>query len=135
MPINSLSVGRDCTIDLYDPNSGGVIAFAVVTSFDAKQHSSGLKSKGLDGTPRFGVEPEGWGGKIMMDRGNSNTDQLIAILEAAYYAGQNIGAQTITQTIQEADGTITQWRYTGVCIALDDHGNWQNGKFISQSVS
>jgi hypothetical protein len=135
MPLNSLSVGRDTTIVLNDPNSGGVPAVAHVTSFDTKQDHTKLKSKGLDGVVRHAVEPDGWSGKIALDRANPNLDKLFAILETAYYAGTNVLPQTITQTIQEDDGTVTQWQYTGCAIGYDEAGAWQNGKFISQSVS
>ena len=60
MPLNSLSVGRDTTIVLNDPNSGGVPNILYVTTFDTKQDNTRLKSKGLDGTVRHAVEPEGW---------------------------------------------------------------------------
>jgi hypothetical protein len=134
MPLNSLSVGRDTTIVLNDPNSGGVPNILYVTAFDARPDHSKLKSNGLDGTVRHAVEPQGWSGKIMLDRGNQNLDILFDILETAYYSGTNIVAQTITQTIQEADGTVTQWQYLGCAISYDEHGSWQNGKFISQSI-
>ena len=137
MPLNSLSVGRDTTIVLNDPNSGavgGVPNLLYVTTFDTKQDNTKLKSKGLDGTVRHAVEPEGWSGKIMLDRGNQNLDILFGILEDAYYAGTNVLPQTITQTIQEADGSVTQWQYIGCAISYDEPGNWANGKFIAQSV-
>jgi len=135
MPLNSINVGRDTTIVMNDPTSGGVPAIAYVTSFDTKQDHTRLKSKGLDGTVRNAVEPEGWSGKIMLDRANPNLDRLFAILENAYYAGLNVQPQTITQTIQESDGTISQWQFVGCAIAYDEAGSWSNGKFISQSVS
>lgn len=135
MPLNSINVGRDTTIVMNDPTAGGVPAIAYVTSFDTKQDHTRLKSKGLDGTVRNAVEPEGWSGKITLDRANQNLDKLFAILEAAYYNGTNVQPQTITQTIQESDGTITQWQYVGCAIGYDEAGSWANGKFISQSVS
>jgi hypothetical protein len=134
MPLNSINVGRDTTIVISDPTSGGNPAIAYVLSFDTKQDHTRLKSKGLDGTVRNAVEPEGWSGKIMLDRANQNLDVLFTILENAYYSGTNILPQTITQTIQESDGTISQWQFVGCAISYDEAGDWQNGKFISQSI-
>src|SRR6202035_5102712 len=134
MPANNLSVGRDTTIVMFDPNTGGGPDILYVTSFDTKQDNTRLKSKGLDGTVRHAVEPEGWSGKIMLDRGNQNLDKLFAILEDNYYNCTNILPQTITQRIQEADARITQWQYVGCAISYDEPGNWANGKFISQAV-
>lgn len=135
MPINNINVGRDCTITVFDPTTNVVVTLAIITSFDAKQDVTKLKSKGLDGTVRVAVEPETWSGKIMLDRANPNCDKLFNILEAAYFAGTNIQAVTITQTIAEADTTITQWRFSGAALCLEDSGNWANGKFIAQSIS
>lgn len=135
MPLNNLSVGRDCTIDVFDPQSGGVVALPIVTSFDAKEDHIKLKSNALNGQLQHAVQPDGWSGKIMMDRAGPQVDILFSILETAYYSGQNVRPQIITQTIKENDGTITQWRFSGVALAYDDAGNWSNGKFISQSIS
>lgn len=135
MPSNGIAVGRDTTIVLYDPNSGGVPDIAYVTSFEAKQDSSKLKHKALDGVVKHGVEYDGWSGKIMLDRGNANLDKMQAKLEAAYYSGTNILSMTITQTIDEPDGGITQWQYPGVAITYDEAGSWSNGKFIGQTLS
>ncbi len=135
MPISGLSVGRDVTLDVFDPNTGGIVSFAVITSFDTKQDTTDLKAKGLDGTVRHGTEYDGWSGSIMLDRQNAIADAFFAFLEAMYYSGQNIQAQSITQTIQEADGSVTQWSFIGLALKLDDAGNWQNGKFVSQKIS
>lgn len=134
MPLTNLSVGRDTTIVLNDPNSGGVPNILYVTSYEAKQDHIKLKSSAMDGTVRHGVIPDGWSGRIMLDRGNQNVDVLFGILENAYYNGNNILPQTITQTIDEADGTITQWQYVGCAISYDEPGTWQNGKYISQTI-
>jgi hypothetical protein len=135
MPISRLNVGRDNTIDLFDPNTGGIVSFGVITSFDAKQDTTDLKSKGMDGITRHGTEYDGWSGSIGIDRANANVDAFFAALEAAYFSGQNINSQTITQTIQEANGGVSQYRYIGVALKLDDAGNWQNGKFLGQKIS
>ena len=135
MPLSRLSVGRDCTIDLTDPNTGGIVSLAVVTSFDAKMDGTQLKSKALDGVVRHATEYDGWSGSINLDRKNPNLDAFFAVLEGLYYSGQNVAPQTITQTVQESDGSISQYRYTGVALDYQDAGNWQNGKFVAQKLS
>ena len=135
MPINGLSVGRDNTIDIYDPNVKAVVSFAVIKSFSAKPITTKLDSKGMDGRNYFGSEPNGWDLKMTLDRASNVADLFFAALEEAYFSGQNIQSQTITQNILEADGSYTEFRYTGVDIVLDDAGDWQNGKYIGQSLS
>ncbi len=134
MPINSLSVGRDCTVTLYDPISAGIVTVNL-TSFDAKQEGTMMKSKRLDGHVQFGFEPEGWSGSFMIDRNGPSIDILFDILERAYYAGRNIAAQVINEIIQEPDGTVTQWRFSGVALKYDDAGPWKGSDFIKQKIS
>lgn len=135
MPITGLNVGRDCTFQVYDPNTGGIIDFANITMFDAKPDVTDLKHKALDGLVLHGNQPDSWSGSFTLDRASSAADQFISLLETAYYNGQNIDNGTITQTIQEANGSITQWRFTNVSLKMDDAGSWANDKFISQKFS
>lgn len=135
MPLNSLSVGRDCTVNVFDPNAGGIVTIANITQFDAKPVVVQLKSKGLNGIVVHAVEPDGWAGSLMVDRNGPNIDRWFALLEANYYAGINIQSQTITQTMQEASGLISQYRFIGVAFTYSDAGVWVNGKQVSQSLN
>lgn len=134
MPLNSLSVGRDTTVNLFDPNAGGVVTIKNITQFEAKPVNISLKSKGMNGIVIQATEPDGWTGSFAIDRYGANVDRLFALLENNYYSGLNIQSQTITQTIQEADGTISQYRYIGVALVYTEAGQWANGKQVSQKV-
>ena len=135
MPLSSLSVGRDTTLQIYDPNAGGIVTLTKITEFESKPDTVKLKSKGLDGIVIHAVEPDGWSGTITVDRMDPNVDRLFGLLESNYYAGINIQNQTITQTVKEADGTYTQYIYAGVALNLDDAGMWSNGKQVTQKLS
>jgi len=134
MPLNSLSVGRDCTVQVFDPNAGGVVTLKNITAFEAKPTTIQLKSKGLNGIVIHATEPDGWSGSFMIDRNGANVDRLFALLEANYYNGINIQSQTITETIQEADGTISQYQFIGVALTYSEAGQWTNGKQVSQKI-
>lgn len=134
MPLNNLSVGRDCTVNLFDPNAGGVVTINNVTQFEAKPTTIQLKSKGLNGIVIHATEPDGWTGSFMVDRNGANVDRLFALLEQNYYAGINIVSQTITQTIQEADTSLSQYRFIGVALVYSEAGVWVNGKQVSQKI-
>lgn len=134
MPLNSLSVGRDCTVNVFDPTANGVVTIKNVTQFEAKPTNIQLKSKSLNGVVINATEPDGWAGSFMIDRVSANVDRLFALLETNYYAGINIQPQTITQTIQEADGTISQYRFIGVALNYSESGQWTNGKQVSQKI-
>lgn len=135
MPIGRLSVGRDNQIDIFFPILGGSAPISVITKFDAKPETTELKSKGMDGIVRHGVEPDGWQISIELDRANDTLDTLFALIEDAYYRGVNIDNATVIQTVQEADGSVSQYRYTDVAFKFDDAGSWSNGKHVSQKLT
>lgn len=135
MTINTFSVGKDCTIDLYDPMVGGVVAFAIVTSFDAKAITTKLRSKGMDGYNRFGTEYDGWDLSINIDRANPAADNFFAVREANYHAGVPMLPMTLTQTIQEADGSVSVFRYEGLDLEFPDAGVYKNGSMITQKIT
>src|ERR1017187_6489503 len=116
MPLNSLSVGRDTTVQVFDLNAGGIVTLKNITAFEAKPTTIQLKSKGLNGIVVHPTEPDGWSGSFMIDRNGANVDRLFALLEQNYYAGINILSQTITQTIQESDQSISQYQFIGVAL-------------------
>lgn len=133
MPVNGFTIGRDVAVDINMPQ--GPVRFSNVTGFEAKPMQSGIESKGLDGTDRFGTIPGGWQGSIDIDRANANVDIVFDQLEVLYYSGQNVPAGSITETITEPDGSITQWRYIGVAWTYEEHGSFQGDQKVSQKAS
>lgn len=134
MPQQDFSVGRDIqSVTINTPF--GILAPSLVTDFSAKPEVSKKKSKGLtDGLVRTIVMQEGYNGTIELDRKNQAVDRFFAQLEAAYYAGQNIGYSTIMQTIQEKDGTISQFQFVGVVLVLEDAGHWKTDELVHMKL-
>lgn len=134
MPVNNFTVGRDISLVLSTP-TGQLAISAGITDFSADPMYTELKSKPLGGIPQFGLIPDGWKGSIKLDRLNPLVDNYFAQLEAAYFNGINQLAGIIYETIAEPDGSITQWRYTGVIIKLDKAGDFSGDKKVEQSIS
>lgn len=134
MPMNNFSLGRDVSLDIAASN-GQIVSFNLVTSFDKKQMTNKIKIKGIDGVTRYLEVPDGWEGSIDVTRGDRRLDDYVDQLEADYYAGKNVQAQSITETISEPDGTISQWRYEGVMFRLDDGGKFEGDKEVKQKLS
>jgi hypothetical protein len=42
---------------------------------------------------------------------------------------------TITETITEASGSVTQWRYNGVALKYAEAGSWKGDAKVSQRIS
>lgn len=138
MPVNTsfgtLNIGKDVVLDITLPDNS-VLSVDITTGFTCKQNTRALDSKGLDGINRVADIPDTWSGDFMIDRASSNVDDYFAALEAGYYSGATVNAVRITQTIQEADGTVSQYRFDGVALNLNDAGNWQGDNYVKQQIA
>ena len=122
MPMNGQTVGRDVSLDLMTSRGLLAVPAQAITDFSSQPTPSATPSKGRDGIPRHAVLPDGWSGVLSIDRMGSQVDDYWAQLEADFYAGVNIQSGTITETIQEPNGGVSQYRYTGVMFDYKDAG-------------
>lgn len=114
------SVGKDVTLDITGPQ--GPLRFTIMTGFDSKPSYKSLDSKGMDGLDRYDDLPAGWSGSFSLDRSDSTIDDFFAQKEANFYSGLSSTPITITETIMEISGAVSQYRYTGVALTLQDAG-------------
>lgn len=133
MPVNGFSVGRDVSLDLI--GASGPLRFNLITGFQSKPDITDSKIKGLDGITRHVRFPDGWSGSFSIERQDSTVDDYFAQLEANYYAGLNEQPVTITETITEVSGAVTQYRYMNCLLKLDDAGSWEGDKSVKQKIS
>lgn len=122
--VGDLSIGKDIAIDIVRPN-GQILRLGNVTAFDRKPITKQVNSDGIDGVPRKGVIPGGWKLKLDVDREGPDADNWWAAYEDDYFNNVPVENVTITETISEPDGTISQFRYMGVALHFSDAGNWK----------
>lgn len=124
MPVNDFNVGKDVSLDI--DNGDGPVTFTLVTGFNARQDTVDIKEKGIDGIPRHLTLPDGWSGQFQITRQKDDVDQFFQNLEDQYYAegDTNMPTMTINQTIAEPNGNVSQYRYEGVQVKLEDAGEW-----------
>lgn len=134
MPVNNMSIGKDVSVVIITSTGSLNIPAAAVTKFDSQPITDNENRMGMDGVTRALVVPTGWKGSFDVDRMNSSVEDWWAQLEAAYFAGQNIASGTITETISNPDGSISQYRYTGVMFDLNDLGSREPSKVIKQKL-
>lgn len=132
MPINGLSVGRDIVLNF--TNSSGSITTNRIKMFSAKQKTSNRETAALDGINRHINIPMGWEGNFEMERTSSVIDNYFANVEQIYYSGQNIPTISITETITNPDGSISQFQYIGVVMTLESSGDWKADEYVTQKV-
>lgn len=138
MPVNTgfgtMSIGKDVVLDITLPNNQ-VLQVSYITAFTSKQNTKELDSKGLDGINRLASLPDTWSGDFSVDRANSALDDYFAQVEAGYFNGSILNTVRITETIQEANGVITQYRFDGVSLSYTDAGNYQGDAYVKQKIT
>lgn len=134
MPANNFTIGKDISLTIV--TTSGILALPITTtSFDSKPQYNKVRGVCLDGVNRGFNAPTGWDLTFTLDRSSSVVDDFFAQQEAGYYAGQNTLTGSISETIQEANGSVSQYRYTGVILALDDAGKFSGDAKVSQTIS
>lgn len=132
MPINNLSVGRDLTFTVVGPT--GNLTLGGVTDYNPKPKFKQLEHKDIDGTISNAAIPDGWDISINIDRQDPTVDNFFVALEASYFAGTNILAGTISENIQEADGSVSKYQYTGVSLTYENAGAWKGDALVPISL-
>lgn len=133
MPQNGYSIGRDITLNV--TTADGPLPITGITSFKSKQETTEETVKQIDGTVDRLRFIEGWTGTFMVERKDATIDQYFCQIEADYFAGVQEGEVTITETITEVNGSISQFRYRKVLLKLDDAGAWEGDKSVKRTVS
>lgn len=133
MPLNGLSSGIDHKLTFTDAN--GVQNFTIIENFTSKEDATTDKLVAMDGTVRHPKFHQGWSGSFVLERNSNFMDNYIAAQEAAYYQGLDQINLTITETITENNGTVSQYQYLQVVIYLEDAGNWSGTEIVKQSAS
>lgn len=132
MPVNNYSVGRDLVLDVVTPT--GPFRISKITGFSSRPIYDERKVRGMDGVTDHLTLPDCWEGDFEVERQNAEVDKFFATLESDYFAGQNIANMTITETITEASGAISQFRYENVQLTLKNAGEWKGDDTVKQSI-
>lgn len=127
------SIGRDTTLTIV--SATGPLRPAILTNFMSKQETADLKSTPLNGEPINNTIPQGWSGSFEFDRANSVIDDYFVAQEDGYYAGLKADQVTITETIREVNGGVSQYQYTNVTMKLEDTGSRKADERQVQKVS
>jgi hypothetical protein len=134
MAENDFNIGRDAVLTILvggQPLGPGL----KLTNFEAKQVTTKLTSKPINGANKFREIPEGWEGTCDWDRLSPILDDFFANQEAGHYAGQLPPEIAITQRIQELNGAISRYRFTGCSLKYDDAGTYKSDDKVMQKMS
>lgn len=134
MPANGFTVGKDVSIVIVTP-SGDFTLPITTKSFDKKPSYNTQIGVYIGGEALGFNAPTGWNLTFQVDRSSSLVDDFFAAQEAGYFAGHDQLTGTITETITEVNGSVSQFRYTKVILKLDDAGNYVGDAKVNQTIS
>lgn len=134
MSMGQFDTGRQATVQIVS-SDGGLLKPEILTEFSFKQDVNAITSRPLNGTKRTENLPDGWSGSFSYDRKGPTLDNYFVQQEADYVAGDRGADVYINQTIKEVDGSISQFRFTGVTLTQDDGGTYKQDDKVMQRVS
>ncbi len=123
MPINGQSVGKDFRIDILYGGRALNISGNAITRFAPKPINEVEKRRPIDGKSRFAVHNQDWTIDVELDRLDSGIDDFWASMEEAYHNGVTTLSGTVTETILEPDGGVSEFRYEGCVFNVTDIGD------------
>lgn len=133
MPIGSLNVGRDVTVNISYNNRN--IVWSNVLSFEAREVMHEVLSQSLNGIVYPVNIPAYWEGAIELDRADSSVDDFFSTYEATYFSGATVPDAIIIETITNPDGSTSQFTYSGVMFRLDQAGEFRENDLVKMRIS
>lgn len=133
MPQLGYSLGRDVAVDINTPT--GRLRIPKVTKFNSKPQLTTNKITALNGITDTLQSPAGWEGSFDAERMDGTLDDFWAQWEENYFNGVDQQNGSITETIQESNGTVSVYRYENVSFHLTDPGNKEGDKTIKQTLA
>ncbi|WP_426102905.1 hypothetical protein [Pseudomonas sp. PSPC3-3] len=133
MPINGFTMGKDVSIDINTSN--GPLRLPAVTKFTSEPVLGNISVTTLNGVTEEAPFPKNWKGTVSIERRDSTADDYQAQWEADYFGGVTRAASTITETIQESNGSFSTYRYTSVQLQLSKAGDKAGDKTVEQDFN
>ena len=132
MALTAFSIGRDTQIVVIGPH--GRVDFTHVTSFESRQITTPVRVSRLDGTHLGAEIPKGWEGHFEVERGTSNLDDFIAVIEQDFYDGSGTASGTMYQYVTETDSSVSTYQFDGVVFKLVSAGAWKGDASVKQKL-
>lgn len=131
-------LGKEVTMDLELDTIGSLATVGLIKNFSVRQRSNlkVVKPVNNGGVPQARTSEEGWDLEFTITRQNGVLDKLAQLLQDTFYAGKTQLYATFTETIQNQDGTIDQFKYPHSVVWVPNHlSNVQQDEEIDQTLS
>jgi hypothetical protein len=132
MPQGQFNTGHDVTLSVV--TSVGILTLTNLVSFKSKQDETVQKIILINGRTKHLRFIQGWSGSFDLERASSQIDAYFSLLELNQKLGIREPIASITETIQEVSGAISQFRYKGVLLSLTEAGEVAGDKSMKQTI-
>lgn len=130
--MSDFDIGKQASLTIVA--DGAILLSTQITAFDSKMETKTLESRPL-GSPTIRKHiPDGWSFSYDIDRLGPTFDNFFADQEDSYWNDGGEPSIFITETIREKDGSVSQYRYEGVCQTFDS-GSKKQDDTVKQKVS
>ena len=117
-----MNVGRDYTLAYYDGNTGTVIDLGDVQSVRITAQYHDIASRPYNDVPRFGYIPDGYAISFTITRTGKALEEFQLAASNAFNAGSVIKPGFLNETVNNQDGTVSRYQYTGFVFKVTDLG-------------
>jgi hypothetical protein len=134
MPVNGMNVGVDYTITYYDSTTGALINLGDIQDVKITALKHDIASKPYNQVPRFGYVPDGFKIDFQITRNGPTLEDLMVTFSQNFNQGNVQGSGYLNETINNADGTISRYQYTGFVVFLTSHGDISREKVVTLTL-
>lgn len=131
--LDGLTSGISHTLVLTDLD--GLKKFTNLESFSANENADVQDHTDIGGITRHPKLHQGWHGTFVYQRGSNDLDMYFANQERNYYQGGDQINITIKETINELNGTISEFQFTECVLSLTDGGTYSGTTIVKQTVA
>ena len=131
MPVNQMNTGVDYSFGYYDANTSSMIDLGDVQNVKIKRNNHTLKSTPYNAPPRFGFVEDGYHISFTITRTGAALEDFSLNQAAAFDAGSVIKAGYLSQSVNNPDGSVSRYQFTGFVFFMDDPGDVAREKAVT----
>lgn len=134
MSVNGMNIGVDYSIFYFDGTSGALVDLGDVQTVKITAMKHDIKSSPYNQVPRYGFVPDGFKIDFSITRSGPTLEDLMVTFNQNFNAGSVQKPGYLNETINNPDGTVSRYQYTGFVVFLTDHGDISREKVVTLTL-
>ena len=133
MPTNAGNVGVDYSFTFYDGNTSSMVDMSDIQNVKITAQKHDVANRPYNAPARFDFIPDGYRISFNITRVNESLENYAVTREANFNGGIGNIAGYFNETVNNVDGTVSRYQYTGFVFFLTDHGDISREKIVTLS--